>query len=440
MLSTMNRWGCGWRILSLDEQHHDRFCTNLDTLSVHYSGGKNYFERDYNEYPFYVYVSVDQCGDDKLREAFSSANSSKKKKKKKTSSLPAPSFSPPPSPTIGPVHDYWVDELENETWKDEFALESWDDELDSNGANYLSVLDGAFELEDSLSLQYLSDIEQHIDRLSYEQRRGCEKADLLIHKFKRIEESLREMTKQLVRIDKLDEFIRKEALGNLGESDRLKGAAEEFTKQLAERDRRLRVLQTECDEAHAEWHKSENAKNSLKDQLSIANRNLVGRETQFTNGHYFSNFVEVLAALEKRHPLTLVVTEQAMKSAREFDKKYKLNREEVYRLSHWVESLATHLVPLLGRPKAKKLTAKFKESASYDLAFTETKPTKMNHEFIKLRQLTYAGETVTCLSHIKLRIGTIDARTYFHIDNEKNIVVIGPCGSHLHTAGTRRRS
>lgn len=62
-------------------------------------------------------------------------------------------------------------------------------------------------------------------------------------------------------------------------------------------------------------------------------------------------------------------------------------------------------------------------------------------ELIWLRQLTYKGNQICILPHVKGngRNRRDPFRLHFCFDDEAQLIVIGHCGSHLPTSGTARQ-
>lgn len=81
----------------------------------------------------------------------------------------------------------------------------------------------------------------------------------------------------------------------------------------------------------------------------------------------------------------------------------------------------------------------FLNATGYELAMTESSTTRADTRLQRLRKRMYKEQEVDVSAHVKGRSGNRDAllRVHFFIDREDELIVIGHCGSHLETAGTR---
>ncbi len=85
------------------------------------------------------------------------------------------------------------------------------------------------------------------------------------------------------------------------------------------------------------------------------------------------------------------------------------------------------------------LQNEFKARSGYEVTFTEGKHTKLNDRLMAQRLRIYKGREVDMLPHAKIDKGGRHLRVHFHVDREDQLIVIGHCGDHLETDGTRRR-
>lgn len=81
----------------------------------------------------------------------------------------------------------------------------------------------------------------------------------------------------------------------------------------------------------------------------------------------------------------------------------------------------------------------FRNASGFDLSFAESKATNNDAKFAAQRKRMYLGQTVDITPHIKIDSKGQYCRIYFFVDREREKIVIGHCGDHLDTAGTRRR-
>ena len=76
----------------------------------------------------------------------------------------------------------------------------------------------------------------------------------------------------------------------------------------------------------------------------------------------------------------------------------------------------------------------------YELSFNESSMTNKDQKLRKLRLREYKGQTIDISPHIKGTQGkrTEPLRVHFFVDKNEEKIVIGHCGAHMDTAGTRR--
>jgi hypothetical protein len=77
--------------------------------------------------------------------------------------------------------------------------------------------------------------------------------------------------------------------------------------------------------------------------------------------------------------------------------------------------------------------------AGLSLALTEGSSTQQDNRLMALRNFDYEGEQISCAAHVGTEKRGQHLRVHFHPDQERKMLVIGHCGDHLETAGTRRR-
>ena len=106
------------------------------------------------------------------------------------------------------------------------------------------------------------------------------------------------------------------------------------------------------------------------------------------------------------------------------------------------EQMAVNLWPLYfeSHDEEGAIDSRYQAESGYELAFHESSMTNNNASLKKLRERSYDGRTVDITPHVKGKCGKRDSkfRVHFCVDNEKKLLVIGHCGAHLETAGTRK--
>lgn len=146
-----------------------------------------------------------------------------------------------------------------------------------------------------------------------------------------------------------------------------------------------------------------------------------------------SELLEVLVAL---YPDRVLVLDEARKSAQAFDGRYDLDDEWAI-----LRSVPTTLWDLyFGKAPSANVQKDYQAATSFELALTEGSMTNKGAKYMKQRERTYRGQTVSIAPHIKGRSGNSNDyfRLHYHADNERKVIVIGHCGAHLDTAGTNK--
>ena len=142
---------------------------------------------------------------------------------------------------------------------------------------------------------------------------------------------------------------------------------------------------------------------------------------------------DVLRAIELLHGDTMVVTDKARISARE------TSFSDVHAAWECLHALAT-VVPRLAFAqdvKVGNLPDRFRhETGGIELTMTEGRQTKRDSRMGRLRKAEFDGKTWDVSPHVKW--GN-DFRIHFAVDRLGKRVIVGHCGDHLDTAGTRRR-
>jgi hypothetical protein len=142
---------------------------------------------------------------------------------------------------------------------------------------------------------------------------------------------------------------------------------------------------------------------------------------------------EVLSMIEQLHGGTFAVADKARLSAR--DTAFK-NIDAAWECLHALATVVPALVFEQGLHPGH-LPERFRhETGGIELTMTEGSQTNRDSRMGKLRKAELEGKTWDVSPHIKW--GS-DFRVHFALDREGKRVVVGHCGDHLDTAGTRRR-
>ena len=132
----------------------------------------------------------------------------------------------------------------------------------------------------------------------------------------------------------------------------------------------------------------------------------------------------------------IVVLDEARASARAF----KGDLKEEWQIIKSVP-LLLHGIYFDRRDTRGRAGAEYNSRSVYELAETESSATMADARLRAMREFTYKGRTVMMAAHIKGKNhGDPDNlfRLHYYVDHEDKVIVIGHCGGHLPTAGTRR--
>ena len=140
--------------------------------------------------------------------------------------------------------------------------------------------------------------------------------------------------------------------------------------------------------------------------------------------------------LDSLYPDRVVVLDEARKSALAFDGKYDLDDEWAI-----LRSVPTTLWDLyFGKAPSSNVQQDYQAATSFELALTEGSQTNKGAKYMKQRERTYRGQTVSIAPHIKGRSGNSNDhfRLHYYADAERKVIVVGHCGAHLETAGSSK--
>ena len=137
--------------------------------------------------------------------------------------------------------------------------------------------------------------------------------------------------------------------------------------------------------------------------------------------------------IERLHGDTFAVADKARASAR--DTAFK-DVDAAWECLHALATVVPTLVYEQGVHPGQ-LPERFRhETGGIELAMTEGSQTNRDGRMGRLRQADLDGRTWDVSPHVKW--GS-DFRVHFALDGDGKRVVVGHCGDHLDTAGTRRR-
>lgn len=146
---------------------------------------------------------------------------------------------------------------------------------------------------------------------------------------------------------------------------------------------------------------------------------------------------DVIEVIEKLHPDKLYFTTRAKESA----KRAKFKDAHIAWRCLW--SMATVLHPLYfdSNNKGVDIEHEFESRTGLGLARGESKQTRRDKHLMGLRKDTYNGKEIDISPHVSCDKGNQNSlRIHFCIHAEDKRLVVGHCGDHLVTSGTRRKS
>jgi hypothetical protein len=126
-------------------------------------------------------------------------------------------------------------------------------------------------------------------------------------------------------------------------------------------------------------------------------------------------------------------TERARKSAEQASANRSVDELREAWACLW--STALHLPRILFRERAGNPEQAFREATGLDLAMSEGKLTQRDKGLMRLRRDSFEGKEIDITPHVK---SGPTFRVYFAVDAVQQRIIIGHCGDHLDTAGTRR--
>ena len=143
--------------------------------------------------------------------------------------------------------------------------------------------------------------------------------------------------------------------------------------------------------------------------------------------------VERIAAL---HADRIVFTERALKSSENYSE-----FRDIERAWELLWSIPTILHSLYFDPSNQNvdIEREYEARTTFDFARTESRSTKRDSKAMAERLDEYKGKTIDITPHVGFGNREPDLlRVHFYVDRDEEKIIIGHCGGHLTTAGTRR--
>jgi hypothetical protein len=216
---------------------------------------------------------------------------------------------------------------------------------------------------------------------------------------------------------------------------------DEFYGLLEDAENQRDEYRRECEHWVQECDLQEKQIYNLKSRLTALDAMSRESQTALTKAGIWETFVDYPASLidifllfSKVHADRILVTEHAVKSAREYTT--YTNVCEAWRL---LFHLCTTLYEMrFGATRSTELEEAFRRRSGCDLSMSEGKQTKRDAELMNLRFITYDGVQYDITPHLKW--GNREPkmlRIHFAFDEAKKLIVVGYIGPHLDNSTTR---
>lgn len=221
------------------------------------------------------------------------------------------------------------------------------------------------------------------------------------------------------------------------ESSSAQDEAEEEIESLHEQVERLEEERNELQQkVSAQQYSLDALKESKSSIVALEQRDRVQAKALREMRAFPKSPYDSLLLAKQAFADTLVILEEAERSAEDFDSG---SAEEVFDI---LRALSVDLWQMYfgkdGTPQGDVEEA-FRSKTGLALSFTESSQTNKSAKLKQLRERRYDGRIIDISPHVKGTSGTRKEklRVHFAIDQKTRKIVIGHCGAHLETAGTR---
>jgi hypothetical protein len=217
------------------------------------------------------------------------------------------------------------------------------------------------------------------------------------------------------------------------------------TKERDEAQERADDAELQTEEFRDRLRATEYERDTFRADAVDAKRRSASLETAVATARGISELpatlTDVVELIQKLHGDRIVFAERAIEAARSA----AINDapDGVHIAWRHLHAAAT-VLPKLAFDEgvsAGALPARFREaSGGLELSMTEGKTTKADAKLVDARAITVDGRTWDGVAHIKFgaKVPRL-LRIHFALDRDRQRVIVGHCGDHLDTAGTRRR-
>lgn len=207
----------------------------------------------------------------------------------------------------------------------------------------------------------------------------------------------------------------------------------------------LQIQLEDLGEENRKLQSSANAKDYQIQELSKNNSQLERRASEAKTQadlvcamrEFPKTCADALTLAERAFSTRLAVTQEAKEAASDANR--NIDSGETFDI---LRCLAVNLWPKYFEKEESDGDAgiEFRNETGYEIAFYESTMTKKDSKLQRLRQISYDGRTIDISSHVKGKSGNRDEllRVHFYVDRKTGKIVVGHCGNHLKTAGTRK--
>jgi archaellum component FlaC len=147
------------------------------------------------------------------------------------------------------------------------------------------------------------------------------------------------------------------------------------------------------------------------------------------------SIAEVVSLIEKIHGARIAFTDRAKKSAETADFN---DINEAWRCL-WAVATLLHDLHFPESGAVGNLEKDFLATSGFELSLREKGSTQANKKLTALRKDSWKGQEIDITPYVKAEKRGTFFRVYYWPDQSRKLIVVGSCGNHLDTSGTRRR-
>lgn len=215
-----------------------------------------------------------------------------------------------------------------------------------------------------------------------------------------------------------------------------KQESKEYKSLLDSEDKENKQLKKDIDRLESEVKRLKYEKREMKksSENSIAKKEVIENLPK--------SFTEVVSIMEGNYPERIEILESAKRSAEVGD------FEDVSKGWECLRDIAIILHTAYFEIEGANIESYFNSKSKFEVATGPSPRTRDDKELMRKRKKEYEPddidstekEVIDISAHVKARSGDNFLRVHYHPHNRLEKIIIGHCGNHLDTAGTRRRS